>query len=404
LQACADAAIAGDTIELATNGVIAEFVTTDKTLTFQSAAGFTPTVQGLFAAATTVDVAMTVQNLALGRIRTVLGPGGGNLMLTARNNVITADGNTAIEVTAGTGAPGPYGTATVIVQDNRISESTTFGSCASAISIGGIPASFNATVTGNRLTLSELDQCAGIEAVVGGVSNSTAMIDRNEVRGTNFDVGIEVRNQGTNVDELGGTLTATVTNNLVVGQNGNTGAPAGLVVSADGYHARLVANLVNNTISDGRTGVLVSARTDLDAIITGGLFNNVVTFNSQTGVGIETGLPGFQNGYNLVDGNGNNSATFGTGTRFSDPRFINRGGGDYRLAADSPAIDNGLDAALAPIFSKDLAGGARRAGVIDIGAYEFAPALAVPTLLPAAMALLAAFLAFAGMGLLRRRA
>src|SRR5690242_12845546 len=64
LQACVTGASAGDTIQLATNGVIAEFVTIDKSLTIEAAPGFTPSVQGLFASTTTTDLSLTVQNLA----------------------------------------------------------------------------------------------------------------------------------------------------------------------------------------------------------------------------------------------------------------------------------------------------------------------------------------------------
>ena len=92
LQACADGAGAGDTIQIASNGVIAEFVTTDKTLTFEPAAGFTPTVEGIFAVATTVDVALTVQNLALNGVRVVLAPGGQVQTLQHRQIAGQADG------------------------------------------------------------------------------------------------------------------------------------------------------------------------------------------------------------------------------------------------------------------------------------------------------------------------
>lgn len=405
LQACADGAGAGDTIQIASNGVIAEFVTTDKTLTFEPAAGFTPTVEGIFAVATTVDVALTVQNLALNGVRVVLAPGGGNLTLTARNNVIDSSSfDDAINASAGTGAPGPYGTLTVVAQDNVISQSGGPGNCASGIGISGVPARFVATVTGNRITLDNLYQCGGIDAVIGGTSAtvSTATIDRNEIRGTAFDFGIEVRNFGTNPGETPGTLDATVTDNLVAGQDGNTGAPAGLVVSADGNNAAIAASLVNNTIVDGRIGVLVSLRDDLGAVVTGGLFNNIVAFNSQTGIGIDGAAPGFANGYNVDFGNGGDFFTPGAGTLLVNPLFVNRGSGNYQLSPASPAIDHGLDAALAPAFAQDLAGGPRRVGTIDIGAYESGFSV-VPALPRSALAVLAALLAGMAGWRLRRR-
>jgi hypothetical protein len=75
LQACVTGATAGDIIALATNVPIAEFVTVDKTLTIQPAPGFAPSVQGIFAAVTTTNISLTVQNLAgLNTVRTILAP------------------------------------------------------------------------------------------------------------------------------------------------------------------------------------------------------------------------------------------------------------------------------------------------------------------------------------------
>ena len=402
LQACVTGASAGDTIQLATNTLIAEFVTIDKSLVIEPAPGFTPSVQGLFASVTATDLSLTVQNLSgLSTLRTVLAPGGGNLTLQVLGNVISASGfNGAVEVDAGTGASGSYGTATVTVADNTIAQDGSGGSCVDAIAIIGVPAMFTATIVHNDITVTNLSQCGGVDAVVGGGGSGTATIDRNLVHGSNFDLGIEVRNFGNNPGQPGGLLTAQVSDNLVWGQNGNTGAPAGLVASADGNNAALAVQLVNNTVADGRIGVLVSARTDLGADITGGLFNNVVAFNSQTGVTIDNGLSGFSNAHNLTFGNGGNFFVPGPTTLASDPLFINRPGHDYRLGAGSPAINTGLGSALPLSFTLDLAGGPRRIGTIDMGAYEstFSGAItgsAIPALGPAGLAALAALIVLA---------
>jgi len=405
LQACVNSSSAGDTVQLATNSLIAEFVTVNNTLTIEPAPGFAPSVQGLFAAVTSTNIIFTVQNLAgLGNVRTVLAPGGGNLTFNVLNNVInSASFNGAVEVDAGTGAPGAYGTATVTVTGNRITQGPSGGSCADAIAVIGVPAGFTATITQNDITVNNLSQCGGIDVVVGAGAVATATIDRNLVHGSNFDLGILVRNFGNNPGQPGGLLTAEVSNNLVYGQNGNTGAPAGLVASADGNNASLNAQFVNNTVSDGRTGVIISARTDLGANITGGLFNNIVVFNSQSGIGIDTGLPGFSNSHNLHFGNASEFFTPGPGTINADPLFTNRAGQDYTLAGGSPAINAGLDSALAPIFNRDLAGHARRVGTIDIGAYEFSFGAPIPALDPAALLVLALLVGAAFLHAGRRR-
>jgi len=400
LQLCVTGAIAGDTIQLATNTPIAEFVIADKSLTIEPAPGFAPSVQGLFASATVTDVTFTVQNLAgLNQVRTVLAPGGGGLTLNVLNNTIDASsGNSAVEFTAGTGGPGPYGTATALVSGNQITMNGA-GSCADAVAIIGVPAGFAATVVDNDITVNNLSQCGGIVAVIGGGAIATATIDRNLVHGVDFDFGIEVRNFGSNPGVPGGLLTAQVTNNLVFGQNGNTGAPAGLVASADGNNAGLAVQMVNNTVADGRTGVLISARTDLGADVTGGLFNNVVAFHSQTGISIDDTLVGFSNSNNLVFSNAFEFFVPGPDTLTTDPQFANRPGQDYRLGLGSPALESGLDSALPPIFVLDLDGGPRRVGIIDRGAYEADFVVIIPTLQPGALAAFAVLLALSYLGL-----
>jgi hypothetical protein len=379
LQACVTAASAGDTIQLAVNTVIAEFVTIGKTLTIQPAPGFAPRVQALFVFVSTTDVDFTVQNLSgLNSMRALLGPGGGNLGLQVLNNVINGSGYmSAIDVTGGTGTPGTYGEINATVSGNRIRQTPLAGICTDAVAVIGVPVGFKATIVNNDITVNDLSQCGGIDVVVGGGAIATATVDRNLVHGANFDYGILVRNFGNNPGAPGGLLTAQVSNNLVYGQNGNVGAPAGLVVTADGGNAALAAQLGNNTVADGRWGVLVAVRDDLGASVTGGLFNTIVTFNSQAGISIDVGATGFANSHNLIFGNPANFFIPGPGTMNADPLFVNRAAGNYRLASGSPAIDVGLDSALPASFTLDLAGGPRRVGTIDIGAYESASGPAV---------------------------
>lgn len=149
------------------------------------------------------------------------------------------------------------------------------------------------------------------------------------------------------------------------------------MVSADGNNAAVAAQLVNNTVANGRTGVIVSARTDLGANITGGLYNNIVVNNTQSGVGINSPIA-FSNDNNLVFGNPQNYYTPGPNTRTTDPLFINPASGNFRVKRGSPAIDGGSAAALPGAITRDLAGLRRSNGVVDIGAYEWSK----PSLLP----------------------
>jgi hypothetical protein len=215
---------------------------------------------------------------------------------------------------------------------------------------------------------------------VGTGRSGTAWIERNVVHGSNFDFGIVVRNDGANPGSPSGLLSATVVNNLVYGQNGNSGAPGGVVITADGNNASIVAQVVNNTVANGRTGVNVSARTDLGANITGGLYNNIVADNTQSGVGVDL-LPGFSNDNNLVFGGPDNWYTPGPNTRTTDPLFVNPAAGNFRVKRLSPAIDAGSQAALPASVTRDLAGLRRSNGVVDIGAYEWSRPPLVPILM-----------------------
>ncbi|WP_431854107.1 FG-GAP-like repeat-containing protein [Azospirillum sp.] len=108
--------------------------------------------------------------------------------------------------------------------------------------------------------------------------------------------------------------------------------------------------------------------------------NNILYANSK---GLETyGEVGAHNTYsnNLVYGNGTNwilKNGTATGTISADPKFVNyiaTGGGDYRLAAGSPAIDAGApDAAPATDIT-----GASREGAVDVGAFEYRSAASPP--------------------------
>jgi hypothetical protein len=409
LQACVDAIAAGSIVELAQNAQIAEFVTIDKSLTVRNASGFAPQVEGLLFVATTADVTGQVSGLADGSVRGVMATGGGSLALTITANHLSAgDSQSAIEILDNY-STGPFGTLTAIITDNAIDQSST-GVCGDAIVVSVTAAQMATTITNNRITATNLNQCGGIDVVVGAGGGGSATMDRNIVQGTQFDLGIILRHFGANPGDTTSPLSGTVVNNLVVGQNGNTGAPAGIVVLADGNNAQLSAEVINNTVSDGRLGVLVSARTDLGATLAGRLENNIVARNSQADIGIDGVLPSFHNGFNMVSAVGGGFSP-GPGTKVADPHFVSPtgAGGNYQLLPTSTAIDAGDPNALNPAFTADLAGNPRVVGVIDLGAYESnlsAPPPfphRIPTIDP--LALIAAALALAAIGAtaLRRR-
>ncbi|MCP4644066.1 MAG: DUF5011 domain-containing protein, partial [bacterium] len=75
-------------------------------------------------------------------------------------------------------------------------------------------------------------------------------------------------------------------------------------------------------------------------------------------------------GYNVLYPAGSQSHYDATDLRDVDPKFVDYANRDYRLSADSPAIDAGLDLGI----PDDMDGNARPAGFgVDIGPYEYVP-------------------------------
>jgi CSLREA domain-containing protein len=126
-------------------------------------------------------------------------------------------------------------------------------------------------------------------------------------------------------------------------------------------------------VARGEAGMLVAASTNGVALL------SQLTVTDHTGVGLELDESG-TNGLSLVNsivyGNGTNLGTIGLPTIFPsnligiDPLFTDAAGGDYTLAAGSPALDAG-DTSFSGIGPYDLGHGARLVGLeTDLGAYE----------------------------------
>ncbi len=143
------------------------------------------------------------------------------------------------------------------------------------------------------------------------------------------------------------------------------------------WHDASNLKIVNNTIFEvNGAGVMIGAG---DHYRTSGpndnsqVSNNIIYSNTK---GVEAyGEVGYNNSYtnNLVYGNNTNWMLKNgshSGTISADPKFVKyaaNGTGDYRLAADSPAINKGTSSN-AP--ATDLAGVSRE-GAVDIGAFEY---------------------------------
>lgn len=406
LQACIDAAAPGEVIEIATAGPIPESPQiNDKSLTLRPAAGFTPLfaspnsifVFGGDLAATNVVEGMTIAN---GRLVAVQG-GEGTFDVTFRDNVIldTFSYGSAIEVYSGNTQP-PYGPVFFDLSDNSITvDGFSAGDQIGAISIGSFESDAVGRVTGNVIVQTGESTQNAVIGAYSGFHTLDVDILANDIGGQGFNNGISLFQFAP-----GGSITARVIDNLVRGGQINVaGQPGGIglnVSQGDG-----IFTVVNNTIVNGEAGILVSARTDLGATLTGVLANNIVARNSQVGISIDPEVAAtFTNDHNLVFGNGSNYFAAGPATRVVDPRFV--GPNDFHLLPVSPAVNSGENARVPADITGDLDGVARiRNFTVDIGAYEsdYFSVAEVPALGPFGLLLLAGGLGAAGLARFRRR-
>jgi hypothetical protein len=284
LQHCINHIAAGDTIQLASNADIAEFVTVDKSLFIEPESDIMPTIQGIAVTASTTDVDVTIRGIkATFWIEGMLNAGGGNLTLRVIDNVIesTQSESAAIQMhDSGTG-DAVYGTKTAIIIGNVISQQGNGGLCKDAIGVSALSAAMNATIAGNTITATDLAVCSGIRASVSGTAALDVLIDQNEIAGENFNGGI-VLDSSANMqrdDQASGVLTASVSNNRVSGQNANDATDGALLIVANGRNAEVNARIFDNELIDGKGGIHTYNRTDLGARILLGLHDNVFVNN-----------------------------------------------------------------------------------------------------------------------------
>ena len=219
--------------------------------------------------------------------------------------------------------------------------------------------------------------------------------------GKNGGNGIAAQN-GSNLDLIGNTITDNQDTGVVISDATDTILIHDNVVSRNGAGIFIFTSpqviLINNLISrsqntDGHGVVLQGS--------SGRLINNTIAFNN---VGLlvfkQVRTPKVEVVNTLFAENQTDVANFSQATAdsfirhsfLSDvsfigrdgniggaPRFVDAAGDDFRLSADSPAINAG-DSNTAELPEFDLDGVGRIAGVaVDIGAYEFGGETPVPT-------------------------
>jgi len=180
----------------------------------------------------------------------------------------------------------------------------------------------------------------------------------------------------------------TLTNCAIVGNRTNGPKGGGLFGSIYGNGGGIYSGgpltLTNCTVA-GNTATGYGGGVYLTGTLNPNIFNNTIIAKNSSFDIYPSLLVNLSGGNNLI-GNGIGQNVFVNGMNGNivgvDPQFVDFAGGDYRLAAGSPAINAGNNAFAAGI-QYDLAGNPRiMGGIVDIGAYEsdgtVQPPLATP--------------------------
>lgn len=221
---------------------------------------------------------------------------------------------------------------------------------------------------GNSVEATGAGSSASSGALNGFFQGSTVRIEDVEVRGTLLAAGSPFGGAGAALVFLS-SAQATV-DRLRVVDNTATAPVEQVLLSAQDAAVVLLRDAL---IAQGGGGMVVASATDAVVLL------SHVTAAGHSGIGLEldeTGTGGISLSNSIVFGNGTDIGTIGSPVIFpenlvgSDPLFTNAAGGDFTLAAGSPAEDAG-DIIFSGMGPYDLGHGARLVGpATDLGAYE----------------------------------
>ncbi|MDR1269477.1 MAG: hypothetical protein LBK82_08130 [Planctomycetaceae bacterium] len=290
---------------------------------------------------------------------------------------------------SGAGIENSFGTLTVINStiNNNIAYSTG-GDLTSCLG-GGISNWGTLTVTNSTITLNGADNFGGgIVNRYGTLTVTNSMITKNASKyggGIDNDSTITVIDStiAENTADSGagiynssdGTIDVT---NSVIAQNSASS-------SGGGVYNIGTFNATNSTITGNSAVSGLSAQFSGYGIYnnsgTTTLYNTIIAKNSSYDIynlsGTISGFNNLSRFTNWANGSADN-VTYNS----AQPLFVNDTTGDYRLADNSQAIDNGNNSYASGI-TIDLAGNARVVGdKVDIGAYEYGSTPTTPSLSP----------------------
>ncbi|MFT5734992.1 MAG: hypothetical protein ACJA2W_001951 [Planctomycetota bacterium] len=175
--------------------------------------------------------------------------------------------------------------------------------------------------------------------------------------------------------EIFSTSNATVMNSVFVGNTATGSSGGGAFWVGSGGSTRIVnCTIVGNSSTNQNQGGIRAQGATVNA-------SNCILWDNEGPGGAQSAanqVNGAANvNYSIVEG----GFTGGTGNLATDPSFVNLGGGDFRLALPSPAVDAGNGNALLAGFPADFDGARRtfdEAGTantgagapVDMGAFE----------------------------------
>ncbi|RYD16632.1 MAG: hypothetical protein EOP90_01265 [Lysobacteraceae bacterium] len=372
LHACIAAAVAGDTVEIATDGPIDETIEIfGKSLTLRAAEGFEPVFEptngtdaieafGADAQVTILIDGLTVRGGTIGAYQA----GTGAFDIAIRGNRIESTGLDANRsaIYLRTFGASPTGPVQFEVTDNDIALGFLSGDDICAIALDDLPGPSSGSIARNRVR--DGGEMSTYPAMRIHNATGTLALDvvANAITASGYNGGIELVQ-----DDVAGSVATRILNNLVVGGSDVMGPQPG-AVSLRATAGGVLALVANNTLAHNDTGFI--AKASPGATLEGALANNIVAFNAIRGIVIDSGIAAaFDNAHNLAWSNAGDAFEPGPGTLASDPLFV--GAGDYHLRPATPARDTGDDQYVPEDIEQDLDGSARIIGpAVDIGAFE----------------------------------
>ncbi len=369
LQACIDAADAGDRIRVGSEGPIDQNLSIVRDLRLETLPGYRPRLAPgrriSVAGNAALDVRVRGFIVERGSVA-VQHTGSSALTLSLQDLDITAEpGREGLRIDAGGAGPVGFTIENVAIEIDGAAGGDARAALRIAHAGSGL---FDGVIGFVRITASGLGPAAAL-AIDSGPGSATLDVFGVRIDGSALAGGIAV-NAGT------GPLAINLVSNAVIGDGAGSDLATRAALRVDGAAAAVTVNALNNTTVGTPRGLALVAGA---GGLTGAVQNHLASGHAVRGFDLPSTFP---NRRNLAWNNGADLWTPGPGTLTADPRLVDPL--QPRLRADSPAIGAAerslLDAVSAArgLPALDVDGLRRFKGTnaaLDIGAFEYGDAL-----------------------------